>query len=380
MADNTLLNFGSGGDLISTDEITGGGGVKVQRVKTQHGLDGVAVDVSAVNPQPVASLAEIAAFASGLTGPFSKLHVHGLNEDIDSASTFEVIWDGGGAYTGFDAVAGEGLTVVSSVAADTGTVQSSGSATSGSATTIVNTGATFVSDGVAVGDIILNDTQSDHGFVSAVTSETTLTVLRMRYGSVNAASDAYRVVTPGSTGSAVARLDGLLDAAYLELPAIYLVLNGTTPVNSTLTNYLRHNMVTAHCHGNGGGNAGVISTYQTTTTANIFAAMIVGANSSLVCATTIPAGRAGWIKQWGGWLANKATADVILQILSRPVGDGFILEESFTVRGDGSSFGERMYHSPRGGLPPMTDVLIQASVDAADIAVGASMELWLGAA
>ena len=51
MADNTVLNTGTGGDTISTDDI--GAGVKVQRVKVQYGVDGSATDVSATAPLPV---------------------------------------------------------------------------------------------------------------------------------------------------------------------------------------------------------------------------------------------------------------------------------------------------------------------------------------
>lgn len=50
MADNTLLNAGTGGDTISTDDI--GGSVKVQRVKVQYGADGSATDVSSTTPLP----------------------------------------------------------------------------------------------------------------------------------------------------------------------------------------------------------------------------------------------------------------------------------------------------------------------------------------
>lgn len=52
MADNTRLPLGTeDGDIYSSDDI---GGVKVQRVKLQIGTDGVATDVSATNPLPVA--------------------------------------------------------------------------------------------------------------------------------------------------------------------------------------------------------------------------------------------------------------------------------------------------------------------------------------
>lgn len=51
MADNTVLNSGSGGDTIATDDI---GGVKFQRIKLVHGADGVnSGDVSTANPLPV---------------------------------------------------------------------------------------------------------------------------------------------------------------------------------------------------------------------------------------------------------------------------------------------------------------------------------------
>lgn len=74
MADNTATNPGSGGDVISTDDI--GGGVKVQRVKVQHGVDGTATDVSTSSPMPVTiaaaatsiAKAEDAAHASGDVG------------------------------------------------------------------------------------------------------------------------------------------------------------------------------------------------------------------------------------------------------------------------------------------------------------------------
>lgn len=51
MADNTLLNAGTGGDTIASDDIAG---VKYQRNKLVHGADGVnAGDVSTANPFPI---------------------------------------------------------------------------------------------------------------------------------------------------------------------------------------------------------------------------------------------------------------------------------------------------------------------------------------
>lgn len=50
MADNTLLNLGSGGDTVATDDIAG---IKHQRVKVEYGADGSATDVSPTTPLPV---------------------------------------------------------------------------------------------------------------------------------------------------------------------------------------------------------------------------------------------------------------------------------------------------------------------------------------
>lgn len=54
MADNTTLNPGTGGDVISTDDL---GAVKVQRVKVQIGTDGAAADVYVGNAMPVRMVA-----------------------------------------------------------------------------------------------------------------------------------------------------------------------------------------------------------------------------------------------------------------------------------------------------------------------------------
>lgn len=54
MADNTILNPGSGGDVIAADEVTiGGTPVKVQRVKIGYGGDGNWFETSSIDPLPV---------------------------------------------------------------------------------------------------------------------------------------------------------------------------------------------------------------------------------------------------------------------------------------------------------------------------------------
>lgn len=50
MADNVILNLGSGGSTVASDDI---GGIQYQRIKNTFGADGVATDVSSANPMPV---------------------------------------------------------------------------------------------------------------------------------------------------------------------------------------------------------------------------------------------------------------------------------------------------------------------------------------
>jgi hypothetical protein len=64
MADNTVLNTGTGGDVIATDELTtlngtASSGVKVQRVKVGHGSENDFKDATPAAPMPVAAYGEL---------------------------------------------------------------------------------------------------------------------------------------------------------------------------------------------------------------------------------------------------------------------------------------------------------------------------------
>jgi len=75
MADNTLLNTGTGGDTIATDDVTtlngsASSGVKVQRLKTGFGSDATYRDVSASYPLPVTQMATKVLTYEGRTATF----------------------------------------------------------------------------------------------------------------------------------------------------------------------------------------------------------------------------------------------------------------------------------------------------------------------
>lgn len=85
MADNTTLNPGAGGDVIATDDIAG---VKYQRVKVNYGGDGVATDVSATNPLPVAPSRASASTSASVAGSTTNVTLLALNASRLGATIF----------------------------------------------------------------------------------------------------------------------------------------------------------------------------------------------------------------------------------------------------------------------------------------------------
>ena len=117
MADNTELNTGSGGDVISTDDL---GSVKVQRVKVQFGGDGSATDVSASDPLPVVGTHAISDVA-GATDP--GMAALAVRQDTQADLGADGDWvalsvDGGGALR-VNAVNAGGTNSVDSAAGGT---------------------------------------------------------------------------------------------------------------------------------------------------------------------------------------------------------------------------------------------------------------------
>ena len=313
--------------------------------------------------------------AEGHVPGHSFLHKFGRNPSINVASGFEAIWNGGGDYTGFNATAGELIEVSSSDAEDAGTLVSSGTATGGSATTLVDSGATFVSDGASVGDIIINDTLLDHGMVSEVTSETILTFRRMRGFSINASGNSYRVAAPSLTGQGVVRLDFLLDDNYVETSE-YVILNGLTGVD-TVGSYLRNSRVMGLKSGSVGSNVGTITTKQKITTANIFAVMPIGYNTTMIAAFTIPFDEVGLLDFYFATLSKKQAGFSNVRFLSAEVGGDFQVKEEGTVSSTGSSFLPREYSNPKNStaFPPMTDIKIMADTSVNDMGIAAAFDM-----
>ena len=306
----------------------------------------------------------------------------GRNPDIDTASGFEAIWNGGGPYTGFDAVAEDTAEILSADVDDAGTLVDSGTATGGTATTLVDSGADFTLT-TTVGDLVIDDTQLIHGTVTARTA-TTITVFQWQDiteeqkadGVVGPdSSSVYRVVTPASTGAAAIKLMLALDGNYASQQE-YIILNGTTVVES-VKNYLRTSRAIVLLAGSSGTNEGEITVRQKTDNAVKWIGMPATEGRTTICAYTIPAGKNAFFKHWGGALATKKVAASVLKLMMRPVGQPFQLLDVQAINSTGTSANHRMFPIPKNALMARSDVVVEADSNINDNAVSAHFDLVL---
>jgi len=240
------------------------------------------------------------AIALGLVVGVVGIMKFGKNPDIDTVTAPEDLQSAGGLYSGFDVTSGEELTLSSSAAADDGTDVSTGSATGGTTTTMVDAGATFVTDGVALFDVVVNETMGYHGVVVEVTSETVLTVaewLHAPEGTAFGNTEDYRVVTPASTGASLVRVTQILVGDYVQNVPVYFTTNGVTGVTTSGLSAIRAARGEVVQAGTGLTNAGIIKLTQSVTTANEFFNIPVGKGQTQIGVFTVPAGMELTIKR-----------------------------------------------------------------------------------
>jgi hypothetical protein len=296
----------------------------------------------------------------GLEPGWSFVDKFGENPDIDGP--FEDIWDGGGAYV--PPTAPRIHDVASTLAADAGTLVSSGAATGGSVYTLIDTGATFITDGVAVGDKVLNDSKCTWGNISAVTI-----VFGMRYpsnGLVDGpfeSGDAYRVVRDASTGASIFWIQGL-DANLLGQDE-FVILNGTTPVPTTKT-YFRQFRARVFTSGNSGAVGVITSTAQVDGT--VSCQIIDGNNQTLMSIYTIPVNKEGFILYWWASLSKKQAANSVVHFRAGRLNEVGYIQQTRAVSSTGSSDFPHKFQIPlriTGGA----DIWMQADASTTDVGI-----------
>jgi hypothetical protein len=267
MADNTILNVGSGGDVIATDDI---GGVKHQQVKVEFGADGMATPVSSANPLPVdlgtlvlpindpvqpdspSVLTRTVEFETmvglGLFDGYAITNKFGRNPDVDSTGLPEDVWNGAGPYTGFPTGAPEELEIVLSDAAD-------------------------------IGGVVVFQYLASSASTAWATGTVTTTALSTMTGIT-----AYRMHT--------ARFEKASATAF---------------------------------------NVGTVTIRHRTTTANVFCSMPIGTSQTYVAAYTVPAGNIGIIKKSFAYVFANTTGNIQGALWAREPGKSPRLRRPFSA-------------------------------------------------
>lgn len=295
--------------------------------------------------------------ALGNISNYSQNTKFGRNNDVDTAQAADV-WGGGRAalgiydYTGHNATVNENISTVSTLAADTGTLVVSGTITAEGNNKVIDSGATFITNSVAVGDIVLNDSVGIYGYVESIDSETEITVFKMTDTSIgayeNIVGNTYRIARAASTGAAVVAWKRILNANLERQTTVFVILNGITPVVSTVDAYRcsRGKILLA---GSGGENAGEITVTQAVTTANVFCIMPVSANQTLIAADTVPKDSIYLIESIiaGMSISGGTAASAVVSLRIRPKGGVFNTERIYDLSSQGGSVSD----DELGGIP-----------------------------
>lgn len=298
----------------------------------------------------------------------------GENPDIDLG--FETIWDAGGVYV--PPTQARLHNVASNLAADAGTVITSGTATGGSVTSLINADATFVTDTVAVGDLILNDANVEIGVVTAVNSETVLAAVRsMRDpssgedGEPNEFGDAYRIVRDASTGASVVHILGL-SAFFLEQDE-FVVTNGVSNV-STAKSYIRQ--FRARVFSSVAADAVGIITSTAVTDGTVSLQIINGNNQTLMAAYTIPADKIGMLVRWWGSMSKKQSASSVVNLRAGQFDKIGYIVQNRSVKSNGSSSFDHTFTVPIL-FPGGSDMWMEADSDTNDIGIAGGFDIVL---
>lgn len=292
----------------------------------------------------------------------------GHNPDVDTGAA-EDIWCGGGIYA-FYFDTNQTTQAESTSLNDVGTEVSAGTATGGSFATLVDSGADFVSDGVALGDVVINDTTGEYGTVSAVTA-TTLTHTAMSNASTvepsavgNTVGNAYRIGSSASTGAGVLHVEILYNSNGIwSVVTETVILDGQTPVILTLGSVRQYRGTILHA-GASGTNEGEVTVGVNAGAVGI--CIQIGDGKTQQAIFTIPSGKVGlFLKGYvgiaGGGSPAVTTATTFTWRARTNNGSTgvFAINGQIQLQTNGSPWWIYEYALPPR-LPEKTDILIRA--------------------
>ena len=357
------------------------------------GSDGTQVDVGASGALSTSDfLIEV---AKGNIPGHSQINKYGHNPAITTTSDPEDVWGGNGIYD-FYFTTNQTVEAVSTDIDDVGSAIKSGTATGGSLTTLVDTGADFTAaTAVSVGDVVINDTNGEFATVQAVTA-TTLTHTTMISGSTvqtvlpvnershaNAAGDTYRIATSTDTGAGVIHVEGLTDtgSGAWEVATETVILNGQTDV-AMLNTYVRlYRSFVLHAGSSGMNEGSITVEVDATTNAGVSINTMDGQTQQAIF--TVPSGKTAYFITGyvgissGGNPASPASSVFTWRARTNNGAAGvFSIKGQIEVIANGGQYWIYKYGVPVG-IPEKSDIIIRCDEVSADIGVVGAFDMVL---
>lgn len=202
-----------------------------------------------------------------------------------------------------------GMEVVSSNAADTGTVIHSGTSTGGSLTSLVSAGENFNTT-TAIGDVVVLDksgTTPEFGYITAIVSDTEITIGGGFSLGGTGSGRAYSILDESATAGAHAVAVTYLDGAYAEKSEI-VILNGTNVVPTVNLNLFRINafrVIAAGTNKVPSGNLVIRNLADTP----VYSYITAGYNRARNAMYTVPAGKVLYVTDFNGGYATTGNAN-----------------------------------------------------------------------
>jgi hypothetical protein len=316
----------------------------------------------------------------------TQMNKYGHNEAV--ASGPEDVWGGGGLYA-FYFDTNQTVEAVSTDVDDVGSVPSSGTATGGSLTTLVDSGADFVGDGVAIGDVVINDTNGEWGTVNIVAA-TTLTHTTMTNASTaspannpNESGDTYRIATSADTGAGVIHIEGLTDSGggVWDVATETIVMNGQTDVAITKTFVRLYRGFVLHAGSSSANEGDITVEVDATTNAGVF--ITTGDGQTQQAIYTVPSGKTGYFMKGYvgiGSRANPAASASAVFTWRARINNGatgvFAIKGQVEVMTTANQFWIYEYGVPVA-IPEKSDILIRCDSTSATVGVIGAFDLIL---
>jgi hypothetical protein len=301
-----------------------------------------------------------------------------FGEKPNIISGFETIWDGLGVYV--PPTQARLHNVASDSAEDAGELISSGTASGGSVQSLIDSAGTFQTDNVAVEDLILNDEKVEIGEVSAVVSETEITIIRaMRDpesgldGGGFEDGDGYRIARDTESGSSILFLIGL-NLFFLEQTEL-VILNGLDDV-ATAKSYAR--LYRARVFATASANAvGTITATTIGETVDTISLQVIdGNNQTLMAVYTIPSDKMGLVVRWWASMSKKQSATSVVKLRVGQLDHIGYIEQLRSIQSTGASSFDHDFKIATL-LPGGADIWMEADADTQNVGVAGGFDVIL---